>query len=295
MFKVSHLFVMSRCKTNMHAFSMLTAEITRRGITTKIFYKKGATEAEKKEVIEMAENVCTALYAGEVVIGPMHGADVKLGRPTSRLVKKLVKKEPEPEVIDLVENDIKNEERKVKPKGVKKEERKVKPEGVKKEERKVKPEGVKKEERKVKPERVKNEETKVKPEGRKKEEGKKVKTRVKKEEDKVKSDAVDEEKQPFNRFNLRRATLKRGNNYPLTLKELIPLPEKEMIPTKKKVGIKKSNTPLMTAPESLKVIKENHVKKTEKRKKKAEKERVAKAAIKNMQLRKRPYKDHPRL
>ena len=140
-----------------------------------MFYKTGATETEKKEVIDMAEKVCSALYSGEVRIGPIHGAEMRLGRP-----------------------------------------------------------------------------------------------RVKKEKGKE-------------------------NAKPVTVADLIPLPVKPKSPQRKKVGIKKSNTPVMTSPESMKIIKENHVRKTAERKRKAEKESVAKAAVRRMSLRKKPIKSNPRL
>lgn len=80
----------------------------------------------------------------------------------------------------------------------------------------------------------------------------------------------------------------------------MPSPQKRSpVVRRKPVGIKKAGTNVMTSKEALKVIRENHNKKTAKRKKEAEKKEIEKKAVlrarKEQKSLKKPRKDNPKL
>ena len=83
------------------------------------------------------------------------------------------------------------------------------------------------------------------------------------------------------------------------LKELIPSPPREPIILRMRKGIQKVQTKVMTDPEAMEIIRENHKKKEEKKKQAAHKEKVAKKAIsdnRKMTLRqKKAIKMNPKL
>lgn len=84
-----------------------------------------------------------------------------------------------------------------------------------------------------------------------------------------------------------------------SIKDLIPSPPRETINFRPKTGIQKLGTKVMTDPEAMEVIKENHMKKQEKKKKDGEKEKVVQKALqanRTMKLRQRKgIKSNPKL
>lgn len=84
-----------------------------------------------------------------------------------------------------------------------------------------------------------------------------------------------------------------------TIRELIPSPPREPIILRTRKGIQKVETKVMTDPEAMNIIRENHEKKVLKRKQQAKNEQVAKKAItenRRMTLRqKKGLKKNPKL
>ena len=85
-------------------------------------------------------------------------------------------------------------------------------------------------------------------------------------------------------------------NSPITVKKLIPKPTK-CTPKKFTRGIQKVDTNIMMNEEAMKVIKDNHIKKVEKRKKQVQEKKMVKNVEKKMRnkTRKHPIKSNPKL
>ena len=85
----------------------------------------------------------------------------------------------------------------------------------------------------------------------------------------------------------------------VTFQSLLKKPTIKSLTNREPVGIRKARTNIMTDPEAVKIIKENHQKKELKRKKMEEKKEIEKKAVKKEQKerrsRLRPRKDNPKL
>ena len=112
----------------------------------------------------------------------------------------------------------------------------------------------------------------------------------KKNEDKKIEDKKNEERKKEENKENDRAT---------TIKDLIPSPPRDPVILRSRTGIHKLETKVMTDPEAMKVITENHKKKEEKKKKAGEKEKVVQKALqmnRTMKLRQRKgIKSNPKL